>query len=113
MSNPLHWDVLVSDEVPVVTRDLSRIEPRHKDGMDLGARHDRITEAKHRCRRAQKAGPGGRASVVVETRQYIRDFDRIAADTRTAKDLYNEMLALYPDRVNPGALWSSARGVKG
>jgi glyoxylase-like metal-dependent hydrolase (beta-lactamase superfamily II) len=52
-------------------------------------------------------------SVVAETRQYIRDFDRIAADTRTAKDLYNEMLALYPDRVNPGALWSSARGVKG
>jgi len=48
-----------------------------------------------------------------ETRQYIRDFDRIAADTRTARDLYNEMLALYPDRVNPGALWSSARGVKG
>jgi glyoxylase-like metal-dependent hydrolase (beta-lactamase superfamily II) len=52
-------------------------------------------------------------SVVEETRQYIRDFDRIAADTRTAGDLYNEMLALYPDRVNPGALWSLARGVKG
>jgi glyoxylase-like metal-dependent hydrolase (beta-lactamase superfamily II) len=49
---------------------------------------------------------------VAETRQYIRDFDRIAADTQSAQELYNQMLALYPNRVNPGALWSSARGVK-
>jgi glyoxylase-like metal-dependent hydrolase (beta-lactamase superfamily II) len=61
----------------------------------------------------KRPGRADAPSVVAETRQYIRDFDRIAADTRTAKDLYNEMLALYPDRVNPGALWSSARGVKG
>jgi glyoxylase-like metal-dependent hydrolase (beta-lactamase superfamily II) len=61
----------------------------------------------------KRPGRADTPSVVGETRQYIRDFDRIAADTRTAKDLYNEMLALYPDRVNPGALWSSARGVKG
>jgi hypothetical protein len=47
-----------------------------------------------------------------ETRHYIRDFDRIAADTQTAQELYNQMLALYPNRVNPGALRSSARGVK-
>jgi glyoxylase-like metal-dependent hydrolase (beta-lactamase superfamily II) len=49
---------------------------------------------------------------IAETRQYIRDFDRIAAHTQTAQDLYKQMLALYPSRVNPGALWSSARGVK-
>ena len=49
---------------------------------------------------------------IAETKQYIRDFDRIAADTRTAQELYDQMLALYSDRVNPGALWSSARGVK-
>ena len=61
----------------------------------------------------KRPGRADTPSVVGETRQYIRDFDRIAADTRTAKDLYNEMLALYPDRVSPGALWSSARGVKG
>ena len=51
-------------------------------------------------------------NIVAETRQYIRDFDRIAADAQTAQELYNQMLALYPNRVNPGALWSSARGVK-
>ena len=61
----------------------------------------------------KRPGRADAPSVIAETRQYIRDFDRIAADTRTAKDLYMEMLALYPDRVNPGALWSSARGVKG
>jgi hypothetical protein len=47
------------------------------------------------------------------TRQYIRDFDRIAAATTTAAELYNRMLALYADRLNPGALWNSARGSKG
>ena len=52
-------------------------------------------------------------SDIEETRKYIRDFDRLAARTRTAQDLYDRMLELYPNRVNPGwALWSSARGVK-
>ena len=50
--------------------------------------------------------------IIEETRQYIRDFDRIVGTTRTARELYDEMLKLYPDRVNPGALWSSARAVK-
>lgn len=58
--------------------------------------------------------PGSEDSprIVEETRQYIRSFDRIAAATKTAEELYSRMLALYPDRLNPGALWSSARGVK-
>jgi hypothetical protein len=31
----------------------------------------------------------------------------------TARGLYDKMLELYPDRVNPGgALWLSARAVK-
>jgi glyoxylase-like metal-dependent hydrolase (beta-lactamase superfamily II) len=51
--------------------------------------------------------------IIEETRQYIRDFDRIAAAIGSAEQLYREMRALYPDRVNSGALWSSARGVKG
>ena len=51
-------------------------------------------------------------SIVEETRQYIRDFDRIAARTQTAKELYDQMLAIYPDRVNSPVLWNSARAVK-
>jgi hypothetical protein len=51
--------------------------------------------------------------IVEETRQYIRDFDRLAETTTTAQELYDKMLELYPDRVNPGwALWNSARAVK-
>jgi hypothetical protein len=26
--------------------------------------------------------------------------------------LYSQMLAIYPERVNPGALWLSAQGLK-
>jgi glyoxylase-like metal-dependent hydrolase (beta-lactamase superfamily II) len=51
--------------------------------------------------------------IMEETRQYIRDFDRLVETTKTAQDLYDKMLKLYPNRVNPGwALWSSARAVK-
>ncbi len=51
--------------------------------------------------------------IIEETRQYIRDFDRLAKTTTTAQELYDKMLELHPNRVNPGwALWSSARAVK-
>ncbi len=50
--------------------------------------------------------------IIEETRQYIRDFDRVAGTTTTARELYDKMLELYPDRVNPVALWISARVVK-
>jgi glyoxylase-like metal-dependent hydrolase (beta-lactamase superfamily II) len=51
--------------------------------------------------------------IIEETRQYIRDFDHIAKITTTAQELYDKMLELYPNRVNPGwALWSSARAIK-
>jgi glyoxylase-like metal-dependent hydrolase (beta-lactamase superfamily II) len=50
--------------------------------------------------------------IIEETRQYIRDFDRIAEATNTARELYDQMLALHPDRVNPGALWGAARAWK-
>jgi glyoxylase-like metal-dependent hydrolase (beta-lactamase superfamily II) len=51
--------------------------------------------------------------IIEETRQYIRDFDRLAETTKTAQELYDKMLELYPNRVNPGwALWRSARAVK-
>jgi glyoxylase-like metal-dependent hydrolase (beta-lactamase superfamily II) len=51
--------------------------------------------------------------IVDETRRYIRDFDRLAETTKSAQELYDKMLELYPTRVNPGwALWSSARAAK-
>ena len=50
--------------------------------------------------------------ILEETRQYIRDFDRLAEITTTARELYDEMLQLYPNRANPGSLWGSARAAK-
>jgi len=47
-----------------------------------------------------------------ETRKYIRDFIRLNASTKTAAELYERMLELYPDRVNPGSLWGSAHAAK-
>jgi glyoxylase-like metal-dependent hydrolase (beta-lactamase superfamily II) len=49
---------------------------------------------------------------VEETRQYIRDFIRLNDATKTARELYDRMLELYPDRANPGSLWSSANAAK-
>lgn len=49
---------------------------------------------------------------VEETRQYIRDFIRLNDATKTVRELYDRMLELYPDRANPGSLWSSAAAAK-
>jgi glyoxylase-like metal-dependent hydrolase (beta-lactamase superfamily II) len=51
-------------------------------------------------------------TILEETRQYIRDFEALAARTATALELYTEMTARYPDRFNRGALWGSARAEK-
>jgi hypothetical protein len=51
--------------------------------------------------------------IIEQTRQYIRDFDRLVETTKTAQELYDKMLEIYPRRVNPGwALWSSVRSAK-
>jgi glyoxylase-like metal-dependent hydrolase (beta-lactamase superfamily II) len=50
--------------------------------------------------------------IIEETRQYIRDFIRLNDATKTPRELYDAMLALYPDRANPGSLWSSATAAK-
>ena len=50
--------------------------------------------------------------IIEETRQYIRDFERLARMTTTARELYDEMLQLYPNRANPGSLWGAARAAK-
>jgi glyoxylase-like metal-dependent hydrolase (beta-lactamase superfamily II) len=62
----------------------------------------------------KRPGTDDSPKIIEETRQYIRDFDRLAETTTTARELYDRMLELYPDRLNPGgALWLSARAIKG
>ncbi len=60
----------------------------------------------------QRAGRPDGPELIEETRRYIRDFDRVAETVSTAADLYNQVLALHPDRINPDALWISAQAVK-
>jgi glyoxylase-like metal-dependent hydrolase (beta-lactamase superfamily II) len=50
--------------------------------------------------------------IIAETRQYLRDFNRLNGATTNARELYDAMLELYPDRVNPGSLWGAANTAK-
>src|SRR5260370_1425326 len=50
--------------------------------------------------------------ITENTRQYISGFDRLDKETATAEELYWQMLAIHPHRVNPGALWLSAQSAK-
>ena len=43
------------------------------------------------------------------TRRYIEEFTVAAEKTRSYTDLYEAMVALYPNRVNRGVLWNSAK----
>jgi hypothetical protein len=49
---------------------------------------------------------------LVETRQYLADFNRLETETSTPLELYEAMLELYPDRANPGSLWGGAKKAK-
>ena len=60
----------------------------------------------------KRPGAADTPNIIEETRKYIRDFDRTAANTQAALEVYHQMLGLYPDRVNPAVLWNSARAVK-
>ena len=74
----------------------------------IEALHPRAVVASHK-----RPENDDRPEVIEETRKYIRDFDRLVATTSSGQELYEQMLKLYPNRVNPGwALWSSAHAAK-
>jgi glyoxylase-like metal-dependent hydrolase (beta-lactamase superfamily II) len=87
----------------------------HQKRMEWIAALDKVETLKPRMvvaghkRETNSDGP----NIIDETRQYIRDFDRLVDNTSSTKELYDAMLALYPDRLNRGALWGSARAIKG
>jgi len=60
----------------------------------------------------KRVGNDDSPSIIGETRQCIRDFEHLAMQTTTAQELYDQMLKLYPDWINRGALWSSVRAIK-
>ena len=50
---------------------------------------------------------------IADTRQYLLDFNRLDQATISPRELYEAMLALHPDRANPGSLWRGANAAKG
>ena len=48
---------------------------------------------------------------IARTRRYIHDFYAAAEKAAGYQELYDAMVALYPDRVNRGVLWNSAKAV--
>jgi len=68
----------------------------------------RIVVAGHKNMKNDDDGP----RVIGQTRQYILDFQELAGKTTTAKELYDQMLARYPEWLNRGALWSSTTAIK-
>lgn len=49
---------------------------------------------------------------IEQTRRYLRDFNAAVASTTTPLELYEKMLTLHPNRVNPGSLWGAAKAAK-
>jgi len=60
----------------------------------------------------KRPGTDDDPKIIEETRQYIRDFDRLAESTDTARELYDQMLKLYPNGSNPHILWLGALAAK-
>jgi glyoxylase-like metal-dependent hydrolase (beta-lactamase superfamily II) len=47
-------------------------------------------------------------SQIQSTRRYLTDARRLLESSTSAEEFYQGMLALHPDRLNPGALWGAA-----
>lgn len=91
------------------------VESSSKSRQEWIGALDKIDSLRPRTVIASHKRPGSddNPKIVEETRQYIRDFDRLVGTTATTQELYDKMLEIYPNRVNPGwALWSSARAAK-
>ena len=52
-------------------------------------------------------------AILDETRRYLRDVIRLLDSKPTAREFYDQMLDLHPDRLNRGPLWYGALGLLG
>jgi glyoxylase-like metal-dependent hydrolase (beta-lactamase superfamily II) len=52
-------------------------------------------------------------TAIPATAAYLRDFNRLEAETTSAAELYDGMLELHLRRANPGSLWGGAKTAKG
>jgi glyoxylase-like metal-dependent hydrolase (beta-lactamase superfamily II) len=52
-------------------------------------------------------------AILDQTRQYLRDVIRLLDEKPTAREFFDQMMELYPDRLNPGPVWYGALGLLG
>jgi hypothetical protein len=59
--------------------------------------------------------PGARdddpATILGDTKTYIRDFDQSLSESHSAQELVDKMMVLHGDLGNPYTLWTAAQGV--
>ncbi len=75
---------------------------------EVGALHPRVVVAGHK----NKALPDD-PKAIEETRRYLLDARRLLAAHPTPQAYYEQMLSLYPDRLNRGPLWYSGVALLG
>ena len=51
--------------------------------------------------------------VLDETRQYLQDVIRLLDEKPTAREFFDQMIALYPRRLNPSPVWYGALALLG
>jgi glyoxylase-like metal-dependent hydrolase (beta-lactamase superfamily II) len=52
-------------------------------------------------------------AILDQTRQYLREVIRLLDEKPTAREFFNQMMDLFPDRLNPGPVWYGALGMLG
>jgi glyoxylase-like metal-dependent hydrolase (beta-lactamase superfamily II) len=50
-------------------------------------------------------------AILGQTRRYLIDAQRLLDEKPTPREFFDRMLALYPDRLNPGPVWYGALGL--
>lgn len=50
-------------------------------------------------------------ATIEETRQYIRDVDRLLEETTSRTAFFEAVCSLYPDRLNPAVVWLTANAL--
>ena len=50
-------------------------------------------------------------AILDETRQYLQDVIRLLEEKPAAREFYDQLIGLYPGRLNPGVVWLGARAL--
>jgi glyoxylase-like metal-dependent hydrolase (beta-lactamase superfamily II) len=74
----------------------------------IEALEPRIVVASHKRPGARDDDP---ATILGDTKRYIRDFDESLSESRSAQELVDKMMVLHGDLGNPYTLWTAAQTV--